>query len=71
MNLSICSKDSESACDLQKLRDSKRVLDLNFLLTAKLLFSVCVCVCVCVCVRMFVRICVLMCFITCSPCIVE
>ncbi len=49
MNLSICSKDSESACDLQKLRDSKRVLDLNFLLTAKLLFSVCVCVCVCVC----------------------
>ncbi len=62
VNWSVCSKDSKvSACDLPqlKLRDSKRVLALNFLQTTKLLTCVCVCVCVCVYVFKF------------SPCIVK
>ncbi len=67
MNWSVCSKDSEvSACDLPlvKLRYSKRGLDLNFLLKAKLMSCVCVS-CAYVCAYVYV------CFITFSPCIVE
>ncbi len=53
VNCSVCSKYSEvSACDLLqlKLRDSNRVLALNFLQTAH---SWCVCVCVCIFVCVF------------------
>ncbi len=60
MNRSVSSEDSEvSACDLPqlKLRDSKRVLALNFLQTDLYVCAyVCAYVCICVLVHLVHRV---------------